>query len=73
VKPFFVFSGLSLVKKDRPFTSGSDSRALIRSSAWEAYYNGEIAEAAALFESAGPPPPPLVRVLSHNPAGPRCS
>jgi hypothetical protein len=52
VKPFFVFSGLSLVKKDRPFTSGSDSRALIRSSAWEAYYNGEIAEAAALFESA---------------------
>ncbi len=54
VKPLFVFSGLNLVKKDRPFLAGgADSRAQKRSSAWDAYYKGQISQAASLFENAG--------------------
>jgi hypothetical protein len=50
----FVFSGLNLVKKDRPFLAGgADARAQKRSSAWEAYYKGQISQAASLFENAG--------------------
>jgi len=53
VKPMFVFSGLNLVKKDRPFLAGgADARAQKRSSAWEAYYKGQISQAASLFENA---------------------
>lgn len=64
VKPLFVFSGLNLVKKDRPFLAGgADSRAQKRSSAWDAYYKGQISQAASLFENAGT----ATRVLSSLP------
>lgn len=53
MKPLFVFSGLNLVKKDRGFLGGADNRAQKRSSAWDAYYKGQISQAASLFEIAG--------------------
>jgi hypothetical protein len=50
VKPVFVFSGLNMVRKDRPFQS-ADVRPQKRVSAWQAYAKGDTRTAAATFES----------------------
>jgi len=52
IKPQFVFNGLNLVRKDKPFAS-SDGRIVKRSTAWTDYAKGKIDSAAANFSSAG--------------------
>ncbi len=53
VKPLFVFSGLSVVRKERPFLGNADGRSVKRSNAWDAYYKGHLPQAASLFKLAG--------------------
>jgi hypothetical protein len=52
VKPVFVFPGLSIARKDRPF-GNADGRAQKRLNAWDAYFDGQSELAASLFQASG--------------------
>lgn len=43
IKPVFVLSGLSPVRKARPSFRQDDAKAKLRSQAWEAYEDGDVA------------------------------
>eukprot|EP01102_Stenamoeba_stenopodia_P007359 TRINITY_DN2064_c0_g2_i1.p1 TRINITY_DN2064_c0_g2~~TRINITY_DN2064_c0_g2_i1.p1 ORF type:complete len:722 (+),score=142.70 TRINITY_DN2064_c0_g2_i1:172-2337(+) len=51
IKPQFVFNGLNLIRKDKPFAS-SDGRIVKRSTAWTDYAKGKLDSAITNFLSA---------------------
>jgi len=52
IYPFFVFNGLSFLRKDKPFSS-EDTRPNKRSSGWENYEKGRIEMAHNTWSSSG--------------------
>ncbi|KAI8814454.1 temperature dependent protein affecting M2 dsRNA replication-domain-containing protein [Cladochytrium replicatum] len=52
IQPFFVFNGLSLPRKERPFST-EDLRPKKRATAWEAYEAGRIDQALSGWGSSG--------------------
>jgi hypothetical protein len=49
IKPVFVWNGLNLPRKEKPPIA--TDRATKRNKAWESYYNGDVVQASALFQS----------------------
>ncbi|CAO3674388.1 unnamed protein product [Umbelopsis vinacea] len=52
IQPVFVFQGLNMVRKDKPF-SNQDNRPSRRESGWEAYQNGKLDQALSMWASSG--------------------
>jgi hypothetical protein len=52
ITPFFVFHGLHLIKKEKPFAV-EDMRPEKRQAAWVAYESGKVHEAAFIWLSSG--------------------
>ncbi|KAK9763372.1 hypothetical protein K7432_010006 [Basidiobolus ranarum] len=52
IQPFFVFNGLALIRKDKPFSS-EDFRPQKRANAWDAYEKGKIDQAMSGWISSG--------------------
>ncbi|KAK9768141.1 hypothetical protein K7432_001435, partial [Basidiobolus ranarum] len=52
IQPFFVFNGLSLIRKDKPFSS-EDTRPQKRANAWDAYEKGKMDQAMSGWISSG--------------------
>jgi len=51
IYPFFVFNGLSFLRKDKPFTS-EDTRPVKRASGWDHYEKGKIENAHNTWSSS---------------------
>ncbi|KAI5481413.1 XPG I-region protein [Pseudohyphozyma bogoriensis] len=63
VKPVFVFSGISLVDKERPFVA-DDQKTWRRNQGWDNYENGRVPQAQAEFGASSPVvPADVVRVV----------
>lgn len=52
IKPVFVFNGIGIVRKDKPFSS-EDTRPQRRTQAWDAYERGRVEQAISSFGSSG--------------------
>ncbi|RUS17673.1 temperature dependent protein affecting M2 dsRNA replication-domain-containing protein [Endogone sp. FLAS-F59071] len=70
IHPFFVFNGLSVLRKDKPF-SIEDYRPAKRASGWEPYEEGRISMAMTLWSSSGSPHqadlfPLIMQILSER-------
>ncbi|CAG8489148.1 3402_t:CDS:10 [Paraglomus brasilianum] len=52
IQPFFVFNGLNVIRKDKPF-SGEDTRPSKRAQAWDAYEKGKIEQAYSGWSASG--------------------
>ena len=52
IKPVFVFSGLKIVRNEKPFSVNDDGPAK-RSQAWDLYDQGLASEAVEAFGAAG--------------------
>ncbi len=46
--PVFVFQGLNILKKDKPFRGGEDSRSNKRNAFWDAYEKGQLTDSKAI-------------------------
>ncbi|CAO3688983.1 unnamed protein product [Umbelopsis ramanniana] len=52
IQPVFVFQGLNMVRKDKPF-SNQDTRPGRRENGWETYDNGKLDAALSIWASSG--------------------
>lgn len=50
--PLFVFNGLSIIRKDRPFST-EDLRPAKRTTAWDLYEKGKVEQALSTWASSG--------------------
>ncbi|RUO95865.1 temperature dependent protein affecting M2 dsRNA replication-domain-containing protein [Jimgerdemannia flammicorona] len=70
IHPFFVFNGLSVLRKDKPF-SLEDHRPAKRAAGWEPYEKGQITAAMSLWSQSGSPHQPdllplILQILSER-------
>ncbi|KAF7727595.1 hypothetical protein EC973_007356 [Apophysomyces ossiformis] len=65
IQPIFVFPGLSITRKDKPFSS-EDNRPAYRATAWDLYDKGKVELAMNSWSSSGGiHPPDLLNQVFH--------
>lgn len=65
IQPIIVFSGLSILRKDKPF-SIKDRRPLQRATGWDYYEQGRLEKALSSWsDSGGVPPADLLNLVFH--------